>query len=78
VPFDIPYECENLLVPVCASASAVAQCTIRLEPTWMNLGEVSGIAAVLSLKNNSSVQNINVAVLQKRIKAVGIPMDALE
>jgi len=86
VPFDIPYgvitpkseECENLLVPVCASASAVAQCTIRLEPTWMHLGEVSGIAAVLSIKNNSSVQAINIAALQKRITAVGIPLESPE
>jgi hypothetical protein len=86
VPFDIPYgvitpkseECENLLVPVCASASAVAFCTLRLEPTWMHLGEVSGIAAAMSVKNNSSVQNINVADLQKRIQAVGIPLDLLK
>ena len=82
VPFDIPYgvitpkseECENLLVPVCASTSAVAQCTIRLEPTWMHLGEVSGIAATMSIKNQSSVQDIDVAELQERIKAVGIPL----
>ena len=86
VPFDIPYgvitpkseECENLLVPVCASASAVAFCTIRLEPTWMHLGEVSGIAAAMAIDNNSSVQNIDVAELQKRIKAVGIPLDSPE
>ena len=39
-------ECSNLLVPVCASASHVAFCTIRLEPTWMHLGEAAGIAAV--------------------------------
>ena len=85
VPFDIPYgvitpkseECENLLVPVCASTSAVAQCTIRLEPTWMHLGEVSGIAATMSIKNQSSVQDIDVAELQERIKAVGIPLKQL-
>ena len=82
VPFDVPYraitpksqECENLLVPVCASASAVAFCTLRLEPTWMHLGEVSGIAAAMAIDNNCSVQNIDVAELQKRIKAVGIPL----
>ena len=82
VPFDIPFgvitpkseECENLLVPVCASASAVAFCTIRLEPTWMHLGEVSGIAAAMSIRNNASVQNIDIADLQKRIMAVGIPL----
>ena len=53
--FDIPYrvitpkasECSNLLVPVCASATHVAFCTIRLEPTWMHLGEVAGIAAAI-------------------------------
>tara|TARA_Y100000588_G_scaffold299437_1_gene320754 strand:- start:2003 stop:3556 length:1554 start_codon:yes stop_codon:yes gene_type:complete len=86
VPFDVPYraitpkfqECENLLVPVCASASAVAFCTLRLEPTWMHLGEVSGIAAAMAIDNNSSVQNIDVSELQKRIKAVGIPLDAPE
>ena len=85
VPFDIPYgvitpkseECDNLLVPVCASASAVAFCTLRLEPTWMHLGEVSGIAAALSVRNHSSVQNIDVAELQERIKAVGIPLKQL-
>ncbi|MBH55405.1 MAG: hypothetical protein CMI18_13815 [Opitutaceae bacterium] len=56
VPFDIPYgvitpkaeECENLLVLVCVSGSAVSFCTIRLEPTWMHLGEVSGIAAAMT------------------------------
>jgi hypothetical protein len=44
----------------------------------MHLGEVSGIAAAMSVKNNSSVQNINVTDLQKRIKAVGIPLDLLK
>ena len=84
VPFDIPYgvitpkseECENLLVPVCVSSSAVAFCTLRLEPTWMHLGEVSGIAAALSIKDNASVQDINVTELQKLIKTVGIPLDS--
>ena len=86
VPFDVPYrvitpkseECENLLVPVCASASAVAFCTLRLEPTWMHLGEVSGIAAAMAIDNDSSVQNIHISDLQKRIKAVGIPLDSPE
>lgn len=84
--FDIPYrsltpkqeECENLLVPVCVSASNVAFCAVRLEPTWMHLGEVSGIAAAMSIKNQSSVQDIDVADLQKRIAAVGIPLESPE
>ena len=83
VPFDIPYgvitpkssECENLLVPVCASASAVAFCTIRLEPTWMHLGEVSGMAAALSLDAGVNVQNIEISKLQAMIAKTGIPLE---
>ena len=61
--FDIPYraitpraeECENLLVPVCVSASNVAFAAIRLEPTWMHLGEVSGMAAVQAIAEDQAV-----------------------
>ena len=44
----------------------------------MHLGEVSGIAASMAVMNTSSIQAINVADLQQRIKAVGIPLDRLE
>jgi len=82
VPFDIPYravtpkrsECGNLLVPVCVSASNVAFCAIRLEPTWMHLGEVSGIAAAMSAKSGLAVQEIPIADLQTRVAAAGIPL----
>ncbi|MCB1121288.1 MAG: FAD-dependent oxidoreductase [Verrucomicrobiae bacterium] len=74
VRFDIPYsaiipkenECENLLVPVCASSSAVAFCAIRLEPTWMHLGEAAGIAAFLSINAGKNVQSIQVSELQEK------------
>jgi rhamnogalacturonyl hydrolase YesR len=81
--FDIPYraitpkagECSNLLVPVCASATHVAFCTIRLEPTWMHLGEVAGIAAAMAAKSGQSVQTIDVKSLQARLLKVGIPLE---
>ena len=84
--FDIPYraitpkkdECTNLLVPVCVSASNVAFAAIRLEPTWMHLGEVSGIAAAHAIKNNLKVQDVDIKKLQQRIKEVGIPLKAKE
>lgn len=80
--FDIPYrsitpraeECRNLLVPVCVSASNVAFAAIRLEPTWMHLGEVAGIAAAQSIAEGVSVQEINVAKLQLEIAEAGIPL----
>ena len=81
--FDIPYraitpkagECSNLLVPVCASASHVAFCTIRLEPTWMHLGEAAGIAAVMAGKSGKSVQAVDVKSLQARLLELGIPLE---
>ena len=81
--FDIPYraitpkagECSNLLVPVCASASHVAFCTIRLEPTWMHLGEAAGIAAAMASKSGKSVQAVDVKSLQARLLELGIPLE---
>ena len=81
--FDIPYrvitpradECKNLLVPVCVSASNVAFAAIRLEPTWMHLGEVSGIAATLAISKNVNVQDIDIPELQAKIAKAGIPLE---
>ncbi|MFW5756314.1 MAG: FAD-dependent oxidoreductase, partial [Tangfeifania sp.] len=57
------------------SASNVAFAAIRLEPTWMHLGEVSGIAASLAIKNKVGVQDLNIPELQQKIKEAGIPLE---
>lgn len=83
--FDLPYgcitpratECTNLLVPVCVSASNVAFAAVRLEPTWMHLGEASGIAAALASHAGADVQAIDVSQLQSKIAAAGIPLTSL-
>lgn len=66
-PYQIPYgaiipkksECKNLLVPLCMSASHIAYSSIRMEATYMVIGESAGIAAALALKENKAVQDIN-------------------
>ncbi|WP_234572932.1 FAD-dependent oxidoreductase [Rhodohalobacter sp. 614A] len=66
-PYQIPYgaitpekeEATNLLVPLCMSASHIAYSSIRMEATYMVMGESAGIAASLALKNNQPVQDID-------------------
>jgi hypothetical protein len=64
-------ECTNLLVPVCLSASHVAMASIRMEPTYMILGESAGIAAVQALEQNVSVQTIDPQRYRKALLDAG-------
>lgn len=52
-------ECDNLLVPVCLSASHIAYGSIRMEPVFMNLGEVAAIAAMISIRDHKPVQDVD-------------------
>ena len=47
-------ECENLLVPVCLSASHIAFGSIRMEPVFFALGQAAGTAASLAAGGRSS------------------------
>ena len=66
-PFPISYrsiipkksECENLVVPVCLSASHIAFGSIRMEPVFMVLGQSSAIIANLAIEKNVAVQDLN-------------------
>lgn len=70
--YKIPYaaivpkasECTNLLVPVCLSASHVGMSSVRVEPTWMDVGASAGIAAALAAKYDVTVQNVPVDHVQ--------------
>ena len=62
-------ECENLLVPVCLSASHIAYGSIRMEPVFMILGQSAATAAVLALEDGVPVQRVNYAKLHARLRA---------
>ncbi len=74
-PYHIPYraitpkasECDNLLVPVALSCTHVGISSIRVEPTWMILGQSAGIAAALSAKQNLAVQKLPYPALRARL-----------
>jgi hypothetical protein len=84
-PFLLPYstmlpkreEVENLLVPVAISASHVAFNSVRMEPTWMTLGQSAGVAAAMAVKASISVGDVNVAQLQARLRSLGQLLEPL-
>jgi hypothetical protein len=64
-----PAEADNLLVPVAASYTHVAYCTLRLESVWMIAGQAAGTAAALAARDASAVQAIDVKALQDLLRA---------
>jgi arylsulfatase A-like enzyme len=76
-PYQVPYrsilpraaECENLLVPVALSATHVAMSSLRIEATWMLIGQSAGIAAALAADRNIAVQDVPHADLRPRLLA---------
>jgi len=68
-------ECENLLVPVCCSASHVAMTSIRMEPVWVTLGLSAGIAAAHALHENVAVQGIDFPRYRRALTAAGQILD---
>ncbi len=69
-PYQVPYrimipkKLEGLIVPVAASTTHVAFSSVRLEPTWMALGQAAGVAAHLSLVHGVELRAVPVAELQ--------------
>lgn len=51
-------ECENLIVPVCLSATHIAFGSIRMEPVFMVLGQSAATAASLAIDAKLSVQEV--------------------
>ena len=64
-------ECENLLVPVCLSASHMAFGSIRMEPVFFALGQVAGTAASMAAANGTAVQDVPYDELRERLLADG-------
>jgi len=78
-PFGISYrslvpkreECTNLLTPTCPSSSYVAYGAIRLEWTFLVLGQSAGAAAALVAERDVAVQDLPYEVLKERLRDDG-------
>jgi len=76
-PYHIPYrimvpkKIDGLIVPVAASTTHVAFSSIRMEPTWMCLGQAAGVAAHLAIKHSVDLRKVPMSELQSALEAQG-------
>lgn len=81
--YQVPYraitpkagECDNLLVPTALSSTHVAYSSVRVEPSWMTIGQASGIAAALAAKLDTKVQDLPYAELAAKLQAQNQVLD---
>ena len=60
-------DCQNLIVPVCVSASHIAFGSIRMEPVFMILGQSAATLASLAVKNGVSIYDIQYGDLKEKL-----------
>jgi hypothetical protein len=76
-PYEIPYrilipeKTDGLIVPVAASTTHVAFSSIRMEPTWMALGQAAGTAAHLAIQKSTEPRTVSIPDLQKLLVKQG-------
>lgn len=77
MPYQIPYRCivpkavDGLLAPVAMSASHIAFSSVRMEPTWMTIGQAAGVAAHLAIDNNVELREVDVQTMQRMLLEQG-------
>jgi len=76
-PYEIPYRVmipkniDGLIVPVAASTTHVAFSSIRMEPTWMALGQAAGTAARLAIEEKVQPRDVPIKPLQATLRKNG-------
>ena len=76
-PYEIPYrvmipeKVDGVIVPVAASTTHVAFSSIRMEPTWMALGQAAGVAAHLAIEHGVQPRDVPIDELQKTLAHQG-------
>jgi hypothetical protein len=64
----LPKRVDNLLVPVALSCTHVAMSVLRMEPVWMTLGQIAGLAAAEAQTQRIDVASIDPAPLPAKLK----------
>jgi hypothetical protein len=80
-PYHIPYrimvpaKLDGLLAPVAASTTHVAFSSIRMEPTWMALGQAAGDAAYVALERGVELRDVPIGEVQALLRKQGAVLD---
>jgi hypothetical protein len=64
-------QCPNLFVTFAVSASHIGFGSIRMEPVYMELGQVAAIAGAMALEEKLAVQEVNDPALRTELLAAG-------
>ena len=67
----LPAQATNLLVPVAVSASHVGYSSLRIEPTFMVMGQAAGAAASLAIDETATVQGVYYSALSATLISDG-------
>jgi hypothetical protein len=73
VPGQVDFQCllseeaTNLMVPVCLSSTHIGWGTIRLEPTWMQIGESAAYALKQAMQEKQNLLEIDLDRLQRTL-----------
>ncbi len=81
LPYQIPYcimipqQVDGLIVPVAASTTHIAYSSIRMEPTWMALGQAAGVAAHVALEHKVQPRDVPIKQVQSLLRRQGQVLD---
>jgi hypothetical protein len=68
----LPRDLDNLLVPVCVSSTHVGWGAIRLEPTWIHIGEAAGYGAAMAVRTGRAPALLDAGELQRTLVESGV------
>lgn len=83
--YEIPYRClvplqvEQILVAGrCISADHTAHARARNMPACMATGQAAGVAAAVAVETGTTVRAVDVAEVQRRLRAINMPLHAAD
>jgi len=77
LPFEVPYgsivpvSLDGLLVPVAVSCDSTMYNAIRMEPTWMALGQAAGVAAAQAVQEQIHPRDVDTNLLRRQLHKAG-------